>query len=119
MSTGGGRDNPSVIVSPHMSLPQLFISAKLPRAEAVEAGGPGAPPGQPHPLQGPAVAGLQSPGSAVARDASHQQRLHAERSQVQRSLKNSLSLHRLTLRNPFRCAWLCLAGGWNFVNFLF
>ena len=58
MSTGGGRDNPSVIVSPHMSLPQLFISAKLPRAETVEAGGPGAPPGQPHPLHRPAVTGL-------------------------------------------------------------
>lgn len=119
MSTGGGGDHPSVIIPPHTSLPQLFISAKLLRAETVEAVSPGAPPGQPHPLHGPAVAGLQSTGSAVARYSSHQQRLHAQSSQVQRSLKNSLRLHCFALRDPFRRVWLRLAAGGLLVDVLF
>ena len=116
MSTGGGCEDPSIVITSHTSLPQFFVSAELAGAEAVEAGGPGAPPRQPHSLPGPTVARFQSPGATVARDSSDQQRLHAESPHVQSSLNISLRLHRLTLWAPFGRVWLRLAARRLFVN---
>ena len=105
----------SVVIIPHRSLRKFLILRKLSRAQTVEAGGLGALPGQPDPLHGAAVGGLQSAGPAVLGQPASHERLHAEGLDVQMEVKVLPVLPGLCLLG---CVGLRLRTS-CFINFLF